>query len=124
MLNPTATRAKPNPRDIELLTMRTIASQFPVTFDNGAVWNKLTCACRGCGETLPDDQVRGAIIRRSEHMASIEASGVCYPCNLLTRYVYRLYDDRRITGPRNGQWQTWYAKPPSVFQRIRRSLGF
>lgn len=112
----------PNKRDLELLDMPSIASQMPVVFANGAQWEGLQCECQGCNRVLPENDVRGAVIKQSEHMVAIEASGVCVGCNLLTRFVYRLYDDMRITGPRESGWQTWGGKKPSLLQRIRQFI--
>ena len=106
-------------RDKELLDMPSIASQMPVIFSNGAQWSELECECKGCGKALPANLVRGAVVRQNEHMASIEASGVCHECRLLTRYCYRLHDDMRITGPREDGWRTWGGYRPTLIQRLK-----
>ena len=100
-------------RDKELLEMPSIASQMPVIFPNGAQWCELECECKGCGKALPENLVRGAVVRQNEHMASIEASGVCHECRLLTRYCYRLHDDMR---------RTWGGYRPTLIQRLK-SVG-
>lgn len=110
-------------RDRKLLDMPSIASQMPVQFANGAHWYELECECRGCGKVLPEEQVRGAVVRH-DRMASIEASGVCHDCRLLTRFVYRLHDDMRITGPREDGWRTWGGQRVTLFQRLKSVFGF
>lgn len=115
--------SKPSARDLELLAMPTIASQMPVVFANGAEWHSLKCECRGCGKVLPPEQVCGAVVLQNAHMVSVEASGVCHSCRVLTRYVYRLHDDMRITGPREDGWHTWGGRSPSLFQRVMSAFG-
>ena len=104
--------------------MPSIASQMPVQFQNGAVWEEFRAECKGCGQTLPHELVRGLLARQTPRMASIEASGVCRECKLLTRFVYRLHDDMTITGPRNGRWLTWGGKPRGWVERLRSAIGF
>lgn len=113
---------RPSERDFELLDMPTVSSQLPVRFDNGAEWDKFKGECQGCGRELPDDALHGAVVRQTASMYSIEASGVCTDCMLLTRFVFRLYDDMRITGPRGGQWLTWGGKSKSLWSRICSAL--
>lgn len=111
-------------RDKELLGMPTVASQMPVEFPNGAQWHSLACECNGCHRELPEEQVRGSIVRHNEHMAALEACGLCHDCQLVTRYIYRLHDDMRITGPRDDGWHTWGGQPPSLLQRVKRAIGW
>lgn len=115
--------SRPTERDLQLLNMPTIASQMPVTFENGSVWDGFKGECQGCGKTLPDADLRGAVVRHGKSMAAIEASGVCRECLLLTRFVYRLHDDRRITGPRGNRWLTWELRPKGFLGRIRSIIG-
>jgi len=110
--------SRPSPRDFELLEMPSLSSRFPVRFPNGVTWTNLTCECAGCQKPLPDDEVRGAVVPHGKHMVSIEAAGLCHDCRLITRYVYRLYDDLRITGPRHGKWLTWGGQPVPWHQRL------
>lgn len=111
-------------RDHDLLKMPSITSQMPVSFENGAQWSELKGECKGCGCELPNDAVRGHVARQTHHMVSVEAAGVCHDCKLVTRFVYRLHDDMRITGPRDGRWLTWGAKRSSWWTQLRAVLGF
>lgn len=108
-------------RDLQLLDMATIASQMPLAFQNGAVWETFKGECKACGQTLPDHCLRGRLSVHNSQMAVVEASGVCYECKLLTRFIYRLHDDMRITGPRDDRWMTWKARP-SLIDRIRSAI--
>lgn len=103
--------------------MPSIASQLPVKFENGAEWMDIRCQCGECGKYLPDKFVRGAVRKQTNDMASVEASGVCLDCKLLTRFVYRLYADGRITGLRGDGWHTWGGKQPTLLSRLKRALG-
>lgn len=116
-------RALPTARDLALLEMPSLDSQMPVQFANGTQWHSLECECRSCGKVLPIRQVRGAITRQTAHMATMEAVGVCHDCKLLTRFVYRLHDDMRMTGPRQDGWHTWGGQQTGLIQRLKRLLG-
>ncbi len=105
--------------DHELLAMPAIASQFPVQFANGAVWETLTGDCKGCSCKIEPAKLRGCVNRPYPHVAVVEAVGVCRDCKLLTRFLYRLHDDMRISGPRDGKWLEWRAKS-SLLDRLRK----
>lgn len=104
-------------RDHQLIAMEPIAHQMPVKFANGAIWENFTSYCIRCNAPHPARLLRGVILYPTPHMASIEAAGICPDCKLLTRITYRLHDDMRLTGPRNGQWRTWRPKV-SWWQRL------
>lgn len=108
-------------RDLQLLEMATIASQMPLTFDNGSIWEVFKGECNGCGQSLPDRCLRGRVIPQTPQIFSIEASGVCHECRLLTRFIYRLHDDMSITGPRADGWQKWVARR-SWMDRFRAAI--
>jgi hypothetical protein len=107
------------PRDRQLLVMPSIGSQMPIEFGNGARWTELVFACRSCERRLPANMVRGSLTRPMESVAVVEAIGVCDACQIGTRFLYRLHDDMRITGPREGRWVTWIAPRTA----IARALG-
>lgn len=113
---------KPNERDFELLEMETLASNFPLPYRNGACWDSLKCLCKGCDKPLEDDLVRGIVVRHHDHMAAVEAAGVCHDCRLITRFVFRLYDDMSISAPTEKGWQTWGRKREGFFRRMIRSM--
>lgn len=106
-------------RDKELLAMRPIASNFPVRFASGAQWNSFGGDCEKCGKPIPSERLRGLVTRPLARVAVVEAAGVCAGCGLLTRFLYRLHDDLRITGMRHGKWRQWSARPPWWMARLK-----
>lgn len=96
-------------RDRALFEMSSIESQMPVLFKKGSMYEQIDCFCAECGKVIQADLVRGEIQRPFEHVAVIEAVGVCADCKLLTPFQFRLHDDMRITGFRDGKWVTWYG---------------
>ncbi len=108
-------------RERQLLAMPSIASQFPVIFENGACWTELACACNICHKDIPPDLLRGTISRPVPSVVVVEAVGVCPDCRIATPFLYRMHDDMRITGPGKGQWQTWRPKL-SLQDRLGRWL--
>ena len=114
-------------RDMELLQKPTIAEQMPIQFDNGFRWTQLSCNCYRCGAVISDDRVKGLLVRHNPQLVVLEAIGECKSCNLFTRFLYRLYDDKRIMAPRKGKWVTWQVRPASpltrTLQRLRRAVA-
>lgn len=99
-------------RDTELLAAPTIASQMPVVLANGARWESFAGHCSGCGLPVERDLMTGMVSRPFANVAVVEAAGQCKPCNLVSRYSYRLHEDMRITGrDAEGRWATWLARP-------------
>lgn len=96
-------------KDRALFDMSSIESQMPVLFKNGSMFEKMDCFCAECDKIIQADRVRGEIQRPFEHVAVIEAVGACAGCRLLTPFQFRLHDDMRMTGFRDGKWVTWYA---------------
>jgi hypothetical protein len=109
-------------RDLELLEKPTIAEQMPIQFDNGFRWTQLSCNCFRCGQAIADEHVKGMLVRHNPQMVVLEAIGSCASCNLYTRFLYRLYDDKRIMAPRKGRWVTWQVRPATIFSRTLQSL--
>ncbi len=72
---------------------------------------------------MDDDLVRGIVVMHGEHMAAVEASGACHNCKLITRFVFRLYDDMSISAPTNNGWQRWGRKRESFWNRVIRQLN-
>lgn len=99
------------PRDLELARGPTIASQFPVVFDNGNEMTSLTGHCPSCDKSLDADFLAGQVIRPFPKVAVVEATGYCPDCKIFARFNYRLYDDMRMTGQiKNGQWGEWHMR--------------
>jgi hypothetical protein len=112
-------------RDRELLSREPVSSHFPLHFANGARWNLFSGCCDECGGDIPADQLRGSVNRPLPEVAVIEAVGVCAGCSLVTRFMYRLHSDLRITGVSHGQWREWSARPnwwKSAVKALRRWL--
>lgn len=107
-------------RDRELLAMPSIASQMPIRFANGAHFDVRHGHCANCGAAIPDGDVRGVLVRTSPHMTSVEAAGLCGPCNGITRFIYRFHDDLRVSGPNpaDGKWSTWSVRSRSILERV------
>lgn len=105
-------------RDFELLKMPTIASQMPVEFPNGAYFSEFKGECQGCRIELPDDVVRGSVVKHTNAMFALEACGVCHDCHLVTRFIYRFHDDMTLTGQRSDGWHKWGGKKPTLLERI------
>jgi hypothetical protein len=114
-------------RDLELWNSGPIVDQLPVKFDSGFVWTTINGNCRGCHANIHTGLFRGKLIRHSAQLVVLEAVGFCPACKLFTRFLYRLHDDRRVTGPRNGKWVTWRAKRESPLIRcvmhLLRAVG-
>lgn len=109
-------------RQHQLLAMPTIESQLPVVFNNGVRWTHCTFECVNCKRDLPDSDVHGELSRNFPKVAILEAVGWCEPCRLVTAYNWRLHDDLRLTGKRDGRWVTWRMKP-SLWGRFTRFLS-
>lgn len=108
-------------RQREMMGMPSISSQMPVEFTKGSHWDEFEGFCSECGKKIRDEWMRGRVSRPIASVAVIEAVGVCAPCSLLTEFHYRLHDDMRITGRRNGRWVTWRRSPSSWIDRV---VGF
>lgn len=112
-----------NEEDRQLMAMPTIASQFPVRFNNGARWDELTGRCKHCSRGIKDSLMTGRLTRLPESVVTVSAVGVCEPCKLVSRFHYRLHDDMRITGPTDGGWATWQARPRGAVSFVRTALS-
>jgi hypothetical protein len=98
-------------RDRELWQMPPIYQQLPIGFRNGRSWKAVDGRCYGCGRTIEPEHFRGLVSRPFENVAVLEAVAACRWCSLLTRYLWRLHDDLRITGRRGNEWISCQAKP-------------
>lgn len=107
-------RTKPlGARERELLAMPPLASQMPIILSKKVRWLELKGQCKLCHQEIPDGLMRGQVARPLSNMATVEAMGVCPHCRVATSFLYRLYDDMRVTSPRNGRWMTW--RPERTF---------
>ncbi|WP_137887603.1 hypothetical protein [Pseudomonas sp. 2FE] len=115
-------RSEPLDRDRELWSMATIDSQLPVSFENGQRWSEFKGLCRSCNKYLPVQNVRGVVLRQARTSYTVEAVGHCPSCNTLTRFLVRLHDDARVTGPMDGEWRTWHPENRSWLRRALKKL--
>lgn len=109
------------PRDEELLAMPTIMSHFPLVMANKMEWREFSGKCLCCSKLIDNGNLRGHVSHPIPSVAVVEAVGVCPNCSLLTRFFYRLHDDARLSGPRDGGWQNWQGKP-SFYARMQSFL--
>ena len=108
-------------RERQLLAMPSIDSQFPVTFANGVSVTGLTGSCNLCCKEIPADLLRGVVSRPFPSTVVVEAVGACPDCRVATPFLYRMHDDKRITGPSKHGWQTWRPEL-SLRDRVYRWL--
>ena len=116
-----AQRSPITARDRELVAMPSIASQLPIAFTTTkATWTAIEGQCEGCGRLFSSAHLRGDVQRPTPSVATIEAVALCSDCRLLTRFVFRLYDDLRMMVHRDGSWHTLYGKPRALWLRAAR----
>lgn len=108
--------------DRRLMAMPSIASQMPVQFKSGACWELFDGQCKACGKAMAPGRVTGQLSRLVESVVTVEGVGVCDPCKLVTRFHYRLHDDKRTTGMTDEGWAMWQARP-TVLDRLRAFLA-
>lgn len=121
----TDTRILVSDRQLELIGMKTIASQMPIRLAGGKRLINVNGRCGACKHELPDEQVTGIITYPLPTVAVMEAVGVCHKCEVVTSYDYRFHDDLRITGLSNGSWKSWVSRRrPSFWRRIIDLLCF
>lgn len=108
----------PNGRDLELQAMPTIAEQLPLMFETtGFCWTNLVGTCNGCGCKIGPAFIRGLIRRSIPSVACVEAIGTCPQCKKLTRYFFRIYDDKRLIEQFQGTWRTHLVRAHPIFWR-------
>ncbi len=123
-------RQTPTERDLEIYSAPSLAEQFPIRFETGVSVENFIGRCQGCTNELPLAAVRGEITWPiGERMASVEALGLCEPCQLLTRYQVRFYDDGRYLVLLGDHWKesTLESDASSCLSRLggwlRRWMG-
>ena len=114
--------ASVTPRHRELLTMASVQSQLPVVFGNGNQITEFQWHCANCSCLLSDRNVRGVVSKDLPQVAIVDAVGYCKDCMGLTQINYRIYDDLRMTGIRNGRWVTWYSEI-TLLSRLKHALS-
>jgi hypothetical protein len=108
-----------------------LAAQFPVRLVNGRELPAIHLNCSCCGRRLPDDTVHGRLIQSLPHVVTVEANGLCEPCNRLTHLDCRVRanDDQTLIEwlGSNGRWMAREYRPPSWFEsaaaRVQRMLA-
>jgi hypothetical protein len=110
----------------EFYAQARISSFFPLVFRTGARWNALSGKCGDCDREFEDRDLRGEVSSPFSSVFIVRATGFCSTCNLLTPFSYRLHEDMGMTGisPHTGEWVRWEAKPGTLFERLRKILGW
>ena len=109
-------------RDKNLFESPTVFSQLPIRFPNGSLWDTFAGECAGCRATIATEDLRGRVSMPVPKTAEIEAIGFCVHCRLITRFHYRIHDDLRVMGLKDGTWFEW-KKQPSLLDRLLDSIG-
>ncbi len=106
-VNPVSTRT------LELLSMETIESQFPLAFDDGGGFPMFTAYCAQCNRPIENQHLRGLVSRARRDMYTIEAAGACFGCNIATPVNYRFHADGTMSGisPHSSRWTVWDTRP-------------
>jgi len=81
-----------------------IAKQMPVKFKNGFELMNIAFNCHVCGNTLPHDRVHGQVRPVNDGLTVIDAAGACLQCKVMTRYLYRVRDNKVIQYPGRRTW--------------------
>ena len=97
-------------RSLALLAMDSITSRMPIRFANGAHWSGFNGRCSRCQNYINPELLCGSVTMPLPSVAVIEAAGICHECKLVTTFLYRLHDDRRITGLMGNKWCVWRPK--------------
>src|SRR5437773_2635449 len=92
--------------------------QFPITLRNGKSVHGVHVICNKCCNHISGDRVRGRVIRSLPHVVTIEANGLCEPCDRLTHINCRLRANGNETliewlGS-NGLWHAREYRQPSL----------
>jgi len=99
-------------------------SQMPIKLQNGKSVPGLNVICNNCGHSLSGDRVRGRVIRSLPHVVTIEANGLCEPCDRLTHVNCRIRateDETLIEWlGGNGLWQAREYRQPTLAEKIAR----
>ena len=103
----------------EFQAMPTVASHFPLVFDDGARWEVMTGHCADCNEKLPVDAFRGYVTRPfftyrgNEGTFLLEAWGLCPECEVLTNFNWQLHPDLTLVGrDKTGEMAMWMPRRP------------
>lgn len=86
-------------------------NQLPITLKNGKSVPNVHVTCSNCGGHISGDRVRGRITHWLPHVVTIEANGLCEPCDRLTHIDCRF----RVSGGRTliewlGSNGLWYSR--------------
>lgn len=110
---------------VEFQALPTIASHFPLVFDDGARWEKFQGSCAECSLWLPSESFRGHVTRPfftyrgNEGTFLLEGWGLCPDCEVLTNFNWQLRPDMTLVGrDKTGEMAMWMPT------RVRGGLGF
>lgn len=101
-------------------------SQFPITLKNGKSIPGVHVICNTCGSQLSGDRVRGRVVRSMPHVVTIEANGLCEPCDRLTQIHCRLRagEDRTLIEwlGSDGRWHVRDYRQPTLAEKITKQI--
>ncbi len=100
--------------------------QLPITLNNGRSVPTVHITCDGCGGQISGDRVRGRVVRSLQHVVTIEANGLCEPCNRLTPIHCRF----RASGDKtfiewigsDGLWHAREHRQPTLAEKINSQV--
>jgi len=110
------------PEEVEMLRGPDVMSQFPVIFANGNRFTQFRAICKQCGEGGASEHTYGRVVRPYPNVAIVRGVLWCESCNFNTPFEWRLHDDLRMSGLRNGRWVEGRLRGSGIIGRILRWL--
>jgi len=103
-----------------------LKTQFPLRLPNGVQVPGIDCACAQCGCLVQHGMVRGRVFWSMPGVATVEASGYCQTCQIVTRIHCRL----RVFGATyraewlgtDNRWRAQVIRPPSAWDRLAKCV--
>ena len=101
-----------------------LRSQFPITLKNGKSVPGVHVICNNCGQHISGDRLRGRVIQSLPHVVTIDANGLCEPCDRVTHIDCRFRSDGKETLiewlASNGLWQAREYRHPTLAEKITK----
>jgi hypothetical protein len=101
-------------------------SQLPITLKNGKSVPGVHITCNNCGSQISGDRVRGRVIQSLPHVVTIEANGLCEPCDRLTHINcrFRANGDETLIEwlGSNGLWHAREYRQPTLAEKITEKV--
>jgi hypothetical protein len=99
-------------------------SQMPIKLKNGKSVPGFNVICNNCGHSLSGDRVHGRVIRSLPHVVTIEANGLCEPCDRITHIDCRIRANGGETLiewlANNGTWNAREYRQFTLAEKIAR----